>query len=453
MRLAKALRISAVPRLALAGAGGKTTALFQLARELAPPVLVTSSTHLATWQLRLADRHYFLRNPEEVANLEVEDLSGVSLLTGYIVEPERASGLDALTLERVHSLADDRQIPLLIEADGSRQLPLKAPGHREPPIPPFADTVIVVAGLSALGKPCTSRWVHHPERFQVLSGLTPGDEITTQAMALVLTARSGGLKNIPAEARRVALLNQADTLDLQAAGHSLCEDLLKEFDAVVIASLNPSDGDGKGVEPSRDIVPRVFGVHERIGGIVLAAGGSSRLGRPKQLLLWRGKPLVCTVAQTALSAGLSPVVIVTGSQGEEVRRALEYLPVSFTHNPQWETGQSSSVKAGLEALPEQVGGAVFLLSDQPQIPEALIRSLVEVHAQTLSPVVAPKVDGQRGNPVLFDRDTFADFRTLEGDAGGRRLFSRHQVTCLDWYDREVLLDVDTAEDYQKLLRL
>ena len=453
MQLAKAFRISTASRLALAGAGGKTTALFQLAREIRPPVLVTSSTHLATWQLRLADGHYFLKKPQEVADLEVKDLSGVILLTGEMVEPQRVSGLDMPTLNRIHDLANARQIALLIEADGSRQLPLKAPGEQEPPIPPFADTVIVVAGLSALGKPFTSQWVHRPERFQSLSGLTPRDEITTQALARVLTARSGGLKNIPAGARRVVLLNQADTRELQAAGRSLSEDLLKEFHAVVIAALNPSSGDGKGSEPSQAIDPRIFGVHERIGGVVLAAGGSSRLGRSKQLLLWRGKPLVYTVARTALSAGLSPVVIVTGSQGEEVRRALGDLPVRFRDNPNWETGQSSSVKAGLEALPEQVGGVVFLLSDQPQIPDALIRSLVEVHAQTLSPIVAPQVDGQRGNPVLFDRDTFAEFGTIQGDAGGRRLFSRYQVTWVDWYGRETLLDVDTPEDYEKLLKL
>jgi molybdenum cofactor cytidylyltransferase len=453
MRLARALRISGVPRLAFAGAGGKTTALFRLARELPPPVLITSTTHFATWQLHLADQQYSLRGPQEVANLDVADLSGVIILTGKTAELERVSGLDMPTLDQVHSLAEAYQIPLLIEADGSRQLPLKAPGDYEPPIPPFVDTVVVVAGLSAFGKPLTSQWVHRPEQFQSISGLTPGEEITAEVIACVLTSRSGGLKNIPAGARRVVLLNQADTLELQAAGNSLSKNLLKEFHAVLIASLNSSGGSGKGSQPSRVIESGILAAHERIAGIVLAAGGSSRLGRPKQLLPWRGKPLVYTVAQTALSAGLSPVEIVTGSHGEEVEGALKELPVTFVHNPQWEAGQSTSVKAGLCALPEMVGGAVFLLSDQPQIPDTLIRSLVETHAQTLSPIVAPQIDRQRGNPILFDRDTFADFLALEGDAGGRRLFSRHQVTWVEWYGRDLLLDVDTPEDYQKLLKL
>jgi molybdenum cofactor cytidylyltransferase len=453
MRLARALRISTVPRLGFVGAGGKTTVLFQLARELPPPVMATSTTHFATWQLRLADQQYALRNPQDVANLGATDLSGVIILTGEMAEPERVSGLDGPTLDQVHSLAEAQQIALLIEADGSRQLPLKAPGDSEPPIPSFVDTVIVVAGLSALGKPFTSQWVHRPERFQSLSGLTPGEEITADAVACVLTSRSGGLKNIPAGARRVAFLNQADTSDLQAAGHSLSKSLLQEFHAVLIASLNSSGGAGRGPQPPRDIESGIFAVHERIAGIVLAAGGSSRLGRPKQLLPWRGKPLVSTVAGTALSAGLSPVVVVIGSHGEEVKQALSDLPVSLVNNLQWEAGQSASVKAGLRVLPEMVGGAVFLLADQPQIPDTLIRSLVETHAQTLSPIVAPQIDGRRGNPVLFDRDTFVDFLALEGDAGGRKLFSRHQVTWVEWYGRDLLLDVDTPEDYQKLLEL
>lgn len=453
MRLARALRISTVPRLGFVGAGGKTTALFQLARELPPPVLVTSTTHFAMWQLRLADQQYSLSDPQEVANLDVANLAGVIILTGEMAELERVSGLDLPTLDQVHSLAEAQQIALLIEADGSRQLPLKAPGDYEPPIPSFVDTVVVVAGLSALGKPFTSQWVHRPERFQSLSGLAPGEEITAQAVACVLTSRSGGLKNIPAVARRVVLLNQADTLELQAAGHSMSKNLLKEFHAVLIASLNSSGGADKGSQPSRGIELGIFAVHEQIAGVVLAAGGSSRLGWPKQLLPWRGKPLVYTVAKTALSAGLSPVVVVIGSHGEEVKQALRDLPVTFVHNPEWEAGQSASVKAGLRALPEMVGGAVFLLSDQPQIPVTLIRLLVETHAQTLSPIVAPQVDGQRGNPVLFDRDTFADFMALEGDAGGRRLFSHHQATWVEWYDRDLLLDVDTPEDYEKLLKL
>ncbi len=108
------------------------------------------------------------------------------------------------------------------------------------------------------------------------------------------------------------------------------------------------------------------------------------------------------------------------------------------------TGQPSNFQI-------EPGGAIFLLADQPQTPPTLIRSLVEMHARTLAPIIAPLVNGQRGNPVLFDRATFSDLLSLTGDVGGRSLFSRYPVEWLPWHDEGVLLDVDTEEDYSRLV--
>jgi len=105
----------------------------------------------------------------------------------------------------------------------------------------------------------------------------------------------------------------------------------------------------------------------------------------------------------------------------------------------------------VRALPTEVGAAVFLLADQPKIPPDLVRRLVEMHAVTLSPLVATQVQGQRANPVLFDRRTFADLLALKGDAGGRALFARYRAAWVPWHDSQISMDVDTQEDYQRLL--
>ena len=447
MNLVKALRIGALPRLSFAGAGGKTTAMFRLARQLPPPVLVTSTTHLATWQIDLADNHIYLQ--KHLDQLKIDDLINghVNLVTGNTVEANRVAGLSPENLVRVFNFAEEGQVPLLIEADGSRQLPLKAPGEHEPPIPSFSDNVVVTAGLSAVGKPLSGALVHRAARFAQLSGLSSGDEITIEAISKVLKSPLGGSKNIPPRARRVALLNQADTPGLQASAHSLAKLLLPSFYSILISSLGPTAGSTQGV--GRE----VFAVHEPVAGILLAAGGSNRLGEPKQLLPWKGRPMVYWVAKTALAAGMTPVVVVTGAYAQGVERALAALPVTLVHNADWQAGQSTSAQAGLRALPDEIGAALFLLSDQPQIPASLMRALVETHAQTLAPIVAPMIDGQRGNPVLFDRITFAGFSTLDGDVGGRKLFSRYPVSWVDWHDRSLLLDVDNDEDYRRLLEL
>jgi len=441
MELRQALRISNYPRLALVGAGGKTTALFHLAREMDAPVVVAATTHLALEQLQLADQHFVLQKIEDTNRLDSIALSGVILLTGSL-EGERTMGLSDEIMAWLDQFCGYHSLPLLIEADGSRQRPLKASASHEPPIPEFVDTVVVVAGLSGVGKPLTAEWVHRHERFAELSGLAVGEIITSAALARVLTHPEGGLKNIPPGARRIALLNQADTPELQASAKELSDLLQSDYQAVVIASLMSVIGRRSSV---------VHAVHEPIAGIVLAGGAATRYGEPKQLLPWRGRPLVWHVAKKALSAGLSPVVVVGGAYTALLREALADLPVTLVDNPDWAEGQSTSVRAGLGAVSAQGGGVIFLLADQPQVPETLIRTLVEVHAQGRAPIVAPLVKGQRANPVLFDRSTLGDFLQLSGDVGGRKLFSKYPVEWVPWHNDLPILDIDTPEDYQKLL--
>src|SRR5687767_9404935 len=145
-----------------------------------------------------------------------------------------------------------------------------------------------------------------------LSGLNTAETITENSLIRVLTSQEGGLKNIPATARKIVLLNQADTPELQSLAQGLSQSLLASYDSAVIASLKQE---------------RIFAVYEPIAGIILAAGESRRYGQPKQLLDWKGEPFVRAVAKTALQAGLSPVVVVTGANAERVAYAVKDLNV------------------------------------------------------------------------------------------------------------------------------
>jgi molybdenum cofactor cytidylyltransferase len=452
MKLAQAFRLTTSPHLALVGAGGKTSALFHLAYQLAPHspktaarrVLLSASTHLATDQLAFAEHHFVLRSPKDLDALTTRLPSGVVLFTGPLTKDNRTAGLPIEILDALLELARATESPLLIEADGSRRLPLKAPSNHEPVIPEWVDHVVVVAGLSGLGKPLNSQWVHRPGNFARLSGLPAGTEVTPEALTKVLSSPLGGRKDIPNQARRTVLLNQADTPELQSQGQRIATQLLSAYHAIAIATLNPPTGTSNVEDP-------VFALHEPVAGIVLAAGGAKRMGYPKQTLSWRGQPLVRHVARVALSAGLNPVIVVTGAFAGQVEDALEDEKVRITYNPSWQSGQSTSVIAGLNALSKDVGAAIFLLADQPHIPEHLVRSLVEAHARSLAPIVAPLIDGQRANPVLFDRQTFPHLLQLSGDTGGRAIFSRHRVNWLPWHDASPLLDIDTPGDIERLM--
>jgi molybdenum cofactor cytidylyltransferase len=360
------------------------------------------------------------------------------LITGAI-DRERTLPVDSSVLSWLYEEAKKRGLPLLLEADGARQRPLKAPAAHEPPIPKFAETVVVVAGLSGLGQLLTDEIVFRPERFAELSDAPGQSVVTPDILTRVLLHPGGGLKNAPPCAHRVCLLNQADTPELQASAQRMSQSLLDGYDAVIVASLK------NGL---------VHAVREQVAGIVLAAGESKRFGKLKQLLNWHGEPFIRTVAQTALQAGLSPVVIVTGAQAADVENAVIGLDVQLVRNADWQSGQASSIVSGVKVLPQQTGGCLFLLADQPHVGAGVMRALVETHAQSLPPILAPLVrEDRRANPVLFDRVTFPELLTLKGDIGGRAIFDRHKVAYLPWHDESLLLDVDTPEDYERLKSL
>ncbi len=436
MDLTFGFRFDRDTRAALVGSGGKTSALFHLARAFKSTVVLSTTTHLALEQTNLADRHVILQDASELP-ADRESYEGlVVLITGdELAKEPRVGGVSDSVLGAILDLVDKWQVPLLIEADGARRLPLKAPAAHEPPIPSFVNSVIVCAGLSGLEKPLSDTVVHRPEIFGDIAGMDPGETITPSDLKRVLLSPRGGLKDIPQGARKIALLNQADVLADMKAVDPMVEELLSAYQAVGLTAL------------ARD---HVYAVHEPVAGIVLAGGGSQRYGKTKQLLCWQGDPLVVHAAKTALKAGLDPVWVVTGADHNAVEKALAPLPVKTVHNPDWEKGQSTSVKAGINVLPSHVGGVLFLLADQPHIPPELVKALRVAHAESHAPIVATMVGEHRANPVLFDRRLFPAFQSLRGDVGGRVLFERYQPLFVPWEDSAITLDVDTPEDYRRL---
>jgi len=198
---------------------------------------------------------------------------------------------------------------------------------------------------------------------------------------------------------------------------------------------------------------------KQIAAVILAAGGSTRFGQPKQLLDWDGMPLVTHVTDRALSAGFNPVIVVLGCQAQATRAALDIDAderrrtfVQMAMNWRWEEGLSTSVQMGLAALPPETEGAIFLQCDQPLVTADLLRTLVARFEESGAAIVHPSHAGQRGTPVLFARRLFPELAAVEGDEGGRGVIARHAeaVATVEVADADVLADVDTPADYERL---
>jgi molybdenum cofactor cytidylyltransferase len=203
-------------------------------------------------------------------------------------------------------------------------------------------------------------------------------------------------------------------------------------------------------QPREEPVP----AGRRIAAVVLAAGQSRRMGGPNKLLEQvGGKSLVRIAAEQAIASRARPVIVVTGHQRERMEQALAGLPVRFVHNPDFDQGLGTSLKAGIAAVPEDSDGAVVCLGDMPQVRADLIDQLMQAFDPDKGAlVILPTFDGKRGNPVLWSRRFFPELMAVEGDVGARHLIGHYAEAVLDVPvgDRAALLDVDTPEALRAL---
>ena len=187
-----------------------------------------------------------------------------------------------------------------------------------------------------------------------------------------------------------------------------------------------------------------------VSAVVLAAGASTRMGRQKLLLPLDGEPLVRRVVRTVCGAGFDEVLVVVGSEHEQVIRALEGLPVRHAVNPDYATGMGSSFWTAVENLPES-DAAMFALADQPLVTSADYRRLLDAHRQQLSPIVSVRYGEVMAPPHLFARELFTELAALEHGARPVLLRHRDKTTILK-FPPELLVDMDTPEDYEEVKR-
>jgi molybdenum cofactor cytidylyltransferase len=194
-------------------------------------------------------------------------------------------------------------------------------------------------------------------------------------------------------------------------------------------------------------------VKRSTGVIILAAGNSSRLGRPKQLLPYRGKTLLMHVVTEVLAADLQPVVVVTGAFQEEVTDSLCGQSLDIIFNPDWAEGMASGIVAGLSnilSLHADVDAVLITVCDQPFISAELLLQLVSTHDSSAKGIVACAYADSVGTPVLFGRSYFEQLLALSGSEGAKKLLKQYPDDLATIAFPGGDIDIDTAEDAVRL---
>ena len=191
-----------------------------------------------------------------------------------------------------------------------------------------------------------------------------------------------------------------------------------------------------------------------VGVLCLAAGQASRMGRPKQLLAWKGKPLLGHALETALHvARPGACVVVGGAYPEEIEAvAASYPGVQTVRNPDWATGMGSSIACGVRALlaaTPTLDGILIMLADQPLVQIAQVEALLQAWESTEADFVAAHYEGQPGVPALFSAPLFPSLLGLQGQAGAKALFKNPALQGILLPMPEAACDLDTPEEWER----
>ncbi|NYE07048.1 molybdenum cofactor cytidylyltransferase [Bacillus niacini] len=193
----------------------------------------------------------------------------------------------------------------------------------------------------------------------------------------------------------------------------------------------------------------------KIGAIILAAGLSKRMGKPKLLLPLNGKPLFRYPLEQAMRNHIQPICLIAGQHIQSFKtESSDLLNVEYIYNPSYEKGMSSSLKIGIENIKNRTDATFIFLADQPFVPDLVIRSMIEQFSKDTR-IIRPQYHGNFGHPILIGRSLYDEFLNLEGDQGGKEIINKYKndTKILSFDHKFWGMDIDTPEDYRKTKQL
>ncbi|RUT00353.1 hypothetical protein DSM106972_074810 [Dulcicalothrix desertica PCC 7102] len=191
---------------------------------------------------------------------------------------------------------------------------------------------------------------------------------------------------------------------------------------------------------------------QQVGIVILAAGASTRMGTPKQLLNFQGRSFLRHTIEIALASVCKPVIVVLGANASQIRNEISELPVVIVENHNWRQGMGGSIQAGIKTLEHNsnIDGAILLLCDQPFISVDIINQLVEAFYTTGKPIIASEYKHTLGVPALFSRQIFPELMNLNTASGAKQVIQKYNKLVHTVSFELGAIDIDTPEEYEQL---
>jgi molybdenum cofactor cytidylyltransferase len=193
-----------------------------------------------------------------------------------------------------------------------------------------------------------------------------------------------------------------------------------------------------------------------VGLIILAAGASTRMGTPKQLLLYQGRSFVRHIAEVAIASVCQPIAVVLGANAKRIKPEITHLPVHVVENQQWAEGMSSSLRVGLKALltvTQNLEAVAIALCDQPFVSSPMLDQIVEAYHFTGQAIIASEYAGTLGVPALFSHTLFSELLALKNTEGAKQIIRKHIQEVFSVPFPEGAIDIDTPKDYEQFQTL
>lgn len=191
---------------------------------------------------------------------------------------------------------------------------------------------------------------------------------------------------------------------------------------------------------------------DNVYALILAAGASTRMGRPKQLLEWRNQTLLTHSIQCAQSILNERIIVVLGAQNESIQQTLHPDEITLVINPDWQEGMASSIRAGIQALPNSASAVLIMLCDQPLIETEHIQHLLTSWLSSPTNIIASQYHQSVGVPALFPAEFFVLLQSLQGDKGAKALLNYFEERLIKIPMPEAELDIDNPEDFARLTK-